>query len=362
MQFSNTPVVRGRVAWAGVLLAILATAPAHGQAINDDDLKAEVVAAWEAREAAVKTIKITYSGTTTYGAAFFARERLLGTPFKQGEQITVPEPGDSVLVFGAGDRIRHDTYLGGGGLGEIPFARLGGSFDGDTDYMFFGEQGENVPRGRVRSRGEFDQKSHDVVAPLLAFRARSQAICNIGGLQRLSPGTEVVNGHDCVRAKAPIWGPPGSKPMHIELWLDVARDYLPVRIVRYYDGKAGDQHDIEYERQGDQWAPLHWTAISFGDKKALFQSWRRDVTACVINGPVDEAIFRYDFPPGTRVDDEVERRLYYVEDDGGKTTIDDLFGPAPTHAPWYRDLRLWLLLAVTATIGAVVAYWRYKRR
>jgi hypothetical protein len=121
-------------------------------------------------------------------------------------------------------------------------------------------------------------------------------------------GSEVINGRSCVLVEH------GQKPRITQLYFDLERDYVPVRLVRWSESPKSNspfevmRFDLEYEVVRDGEVQLSaWTAESY---EAADEPIYRGVASVVrfeINPAIPDSEFQLEFPPGTKVINEREK-------------------------------------------------------
>jgi hypothetical protein len=113
---------------------------------------------------------------------------------------------------------------------------------------------------------------------------------------------------------------PGFKGQgRFELWLDPGRDYMPVRQVTLYNsGGVKSLVDLEYVEH-----PVYGYLPSSALEKALRPDGDLWIVRSIVfkefqfNAPVDPSVFEFEFPPGTKVLDEINGVRYVMPEAGG---------------------------------------------
>jgi hypothetical protein len=196
------------------------------------------------------------------------------------------------------------------------------TFDGKLAKMFYDEKSTGEMIGFIENRARNPESDCYLYAPVaIAFRPCES---ELGGHDltgyTVRPGTETIDGRTCVVVTP---GPcdDGSKT----LWLDLERDFLPLRIQDR--GPNGSTLEISYQKdKAHGWVPLEWTWISVGGTSRRLFGWTSaKVTAYSINADIPRSEFQFEFPVGTYVTDaragnseDLER---YIVREGGKKRI-----------------------------------------
>ena len=172
--------------------------------------------------------------------------------------------------------------------------------------------------GHVDDKRTFMDMANAFLLPvLLAFRPVEPALSRVHENKlTVSRDVGVIGSDDCLvlceRTEH------GGKWRY---WVNPKQDY---HIVRYTfcteKGKVADQCDITYEQdsKSSEWYPSSWKSSAFFSGVTLRESVTARVTSIAINTAIQEAMFHFSFPPGTRVYSSVDGKLtiYLVEPNG----------------------------------------------
>jgi hypothetical protein len=140
----------------------------------------------------------------------------------------------------------------------------------------------------------------------------------------LNPNFIDVNGKRLVHIGNSNYGAPVDIPGfrsvgRYEFWLDPARDYMPVRQATLYEsGGVKSLVDVEYVEH-----PVYGYLPSTALEKALLPSGDLWIVRNIVfeefkfNDPVDPSVFELEFPPGTKVNDKINKVMYVMPEAGG---------------------------------------------
>ena len=124
------------------------------------------------------------------------------------------------------------------------------------------------------------------------------------------------DGIDCMQLSIPR-GKPGSKNKWTGfVYVDPAREYLPIRFVQELNGQRRSAYSIKYVPDSQiGWRISEWTEDRFDETGRLDYTLSGRVTACMINKPVSDDTFAIEFPIGTHVveRDGVAEKYFIVE-------------------------------------------------
>ena len=124
------------------------------------------------------------------------------------------------------------------------------------------------------------------------------------------------NGRDCLEAVVP-----NPHKWQIVLYIDAARDYVPVGFVEQNAaGITKKDAEIQYVRDKDAgWRVLAWADKQFDESGKLYRSSSFEVKQCSINKPIRDEVFTWGFPKGVEVIDyDTDPETYFVSLGNGK--------------------------------------------
>lgn len=175
----------------------------------------------------------------------------------------------------------------------------------------------------------------------------------------------VVEGRPCVVLAYP--------EEHVErrLWVDVERDFLPLRLYTLSGGKTQISLEIAYREDARAgWAPSSWKLTALYPTGQTDWSETVTVSNFSINEPIADDLFQIpQFPEKTYVRDHVNDQTYVIRP-GGEKRFHTKGEPRQasylltTDPPGWSIWRwTWTIATVSAVclIAAIIAY-RYRRR
>jgi hypothetical protein len=144
---------------------------------------------------------------------------------------------------------------------------------------------------------------------------RAFAFPGMLGSRFFLPGAELsqekLDGKTVVVLKSRRRVPPGMA-LEYTVWLDPESDYSVCRFSKAWDGRLQDDHRLKYVRNDDgHYVPVEWQFEEFY-RGRLIESKSVKVVDAVINRPVEETVFKLEFPLGTTVVDQREQRERYM--------------------------------------------------
>jgi hypothetical protein len=259
-------------------------------------------------------------------------------------------------------------------------------YDGDVNKQFYGygdaKDERPCPHGFVteKSIGNLHSDSPSLRAVVMNYRIMHPAFMKRHGWIDnpadcvLSGKSGLIDGHPCVileRSKRP----PSS------YWVDPARDCIVLRRVFGEASKPSMQIDVTYSLDAVYgWTPASWKHVSTDTQtgKLMFETVAT-VRKYEFNTVIPRSEFRFDFPAGTRVNDQDARQSYIVREGGDNRLItpgelragakDEELVATPsggvlslrserTRRPWYWGLAL---LGVATLLALSLRRWRKRR-
>ena len=151
--------------------------------------------------------------------------------------------------------------------------------------------------------------------------------------------------------------------------MDPARGYVVCRSESGRGEEASHRVTVSYRKDpAAGWVPTGWRREDRNADGSPRYIQEATVTRLVVNGPVDAAEFRIEFPPGAHVNDQAAHRDYRVEADGQlrELTAEEMFGPRPrpTLRGWAARNAWGIILAGAALALALggILIWKQVRR
>lgn len=332
---------------------------------------AEVLQAWQARQARVESLRCE-----------FVEERSL---YRQSERHLQRRH----QVFLKGQKLKHER------TGEdwhdqmetVVSPQYVSLFDGETQLLFLGFEEKT---NRLHPMGYRSGKTQQLK---LSSEANSHTVWPIFHTFRWSqPGFLPTEPSAWRRAnqdgtlkgqRYPILEEiqHTAEDQQYRVWVDPQRDYCAIRLEMGPKniGVTYAQLDIEYAQDvSGIWVPQRWISQVYrqpGNRFVLDYTARYEVTQYELNPTIDESVFQFAFPPGTEVIDESGKtpESYLVLDSGIRpihkdelmrgARYSDLMSSRPGEALLPPKQRLfhipWLVLALAA---GFVIWWVVRFR
>ena len=280
---------------------------------GNERLKA-VIASWEDRAARINALDFTWSGEESQ------KGRVDSSPLKKASTARpdVAFGYKTRLILDHKSRVLLD-YEGkrwSPEKADYVESRTVTAFNGTVRIDYF-PSGEKFPSAHITQQDKALKAGRHVRAlPLrMAFRATD---ANLGVFDPKKLATSHLKGQvGAVRCDILKHGAD-------EIWVDPARDYIPMR---WYEKRGGVTLwfiDIDYifdKRHG--WIPSEWKIVSLTDAGQIIDSIPGLVTEYTINAPVADACFQIDFRPGTWVQNYITNERYIQRESGAKRVIPD---------------------------------------
>jgi hypothetical protein len=246
------------------------------------------------------------------------------------------------------------------------------SFDGLTCAVLRSPTGKQEwHEGQIRPEKQHIDRANLHLQPvLMTFRALMPGM-HAYDLELFKPsGVEAIIGKSkCVELVQPI-----STNLENRLCVDPSREHVVLRIMTLRQRKVVHQADISYKLHKDShWVPEKWRIVINDASGFLLTSHESVVTSFELNVPFANSTFEMDFPLGTKVIDDKERRDYIVKPDGsGKRLIAasesrlsyaELVDPNEDPGTRQANSGAWWYLVVGAALacGAAAFYYRERR-
>jgi len=341
-----------------VLIILYEACHASAQPAADEDLR-KALGAWRTRQTQIKSFDVHWSGSET-------RTSKAGLPGKQNKappkDATFPISMRFALDSGNRVRFEYEHKSWEPDRGEYIPAKTIAVFDGERRIVF-SPQGYDFPDAAITKKGTAETARHVQNLPVrLAFRAFDSSL-GMFDEDRLTIAQEkgIVGDSTCIILR------------HDEnsVWLDPAKEYIPIRYYDVRNGKTIRFIEMEYSLSKDHgWVPSAWKNSWFTPKGDLKDAMRATVTKCEINQTIPDDAFRIVYPTGTMVSDYVADQRYILRDGGAKRLIRDgeydgtnYETLRDTNAP--GSLNVWIMvligLASAIVIVALVVSWRRSR-
>ncbi|MCI0701623.1 MAG: hypothetical protein L0241_11125 [Planctomycetia bacterium] len=320
---SRLAVVTGCVVLA-VWLATSAEQPVSAQ--DSDKLLAEVRTAWENREAATKTIRMSWTlkTFTPKGGRNLMLPMHMTKDGKARPPADVTHDGKATLLLD-GMKARYsqeDMVWSEGDFAFIPNRLDSGFADGKSKALrYHGTQ--KWPDGII-AKSKWNSYCNELPtwAPCIAVRGTSSQVMSGEGLDAFTVARRtVVDGKNVVELTQPRTETRGE----IKIWVAPQQEYSAVRYEGYHP-KNGEvvlrMIATPQRHHSGVWLPGTWVCSSFRDKKLAYTT-TATMTDVEVGLNVTDDDFQVAFPAGTEVEDRSgDKRVNYIlKDDGNKRII-----------------------------------------
>lgn len=154
-----------------------------------------------------------------------------------------------------------------------------------------------------------------------------------------------------------------------EVWLDPARQYVPIRYYQNLHGKLDRFIEVDYsfdQRHG--WLPKAWKNVDLAPSGELVSSMSLTVTKCTINERIPDEDLKQEYPPGTWVSNYISNERYLVREGGHKrpirpgefdgTNYDTLLRTEPggSSEPTWKPMLIWVAVATLLASTVLIVY------
>ncbi|HEV8003270.1 MAG TPA: hypothetical protein VGP63_25515 [Planctomycetaceae bacterium] len=302
---------------------------AHEAAVLD-----RIFANWNAQHDRITSLHVRWDCRATYKKGSLDRSSTT-TPLARLDRDAVFEQSGVQLWIEGDDRMRYVTTP----LRKMPQAKLADRDRvvsrtievRDTTALYAAgpefETGTSSPRhtrfGRIyRSGGERLLFRADLQLLLITFRLQAPSVSWQPEPWRVVDDDVLIDNIRCVKLRREI----GPKPIEgghsiggrVEtVWVSPARGDVVVRWTNEKPPLATYTGSINYKKdQTHGWIPSEWRCDCGTD-----QSYEIKITDYAINEKIDPAIFAFDFPVGTPVEDKTSDSYYIVEQGGSQRAI-----------------------------------------
>jgi hypothetical protein len=359
--------------------AARADPPSAGVSVDD------VARAWEDRSARVRTLRFKWHDRYTISSGFFLRPAPGVENPDNPHGLVVPEKTTTFdqsfsLVFDA-DKIRDEgkKILLSAEQKLVPQVYTWVVNDGDFRQLDE-PGGARYPRGRARRADALKpplRGDANLLPVYMVYRPFDPVVGTFPDFARrfhTVEGRFAVQERDCALLRDDQQKPSDNVT---SIYVDRERDFLPMCMTRERNGSELYRVTFgEYERDGDEWVPMHWKASVFLGDGSVGIASASTVEKFAINGPVDSGEFELEFPPGTWVKDQESRTGYVMLDGGEKRQIthDELVSGAKYEdflrtetgaargAPAVGGAKLpWLWIVSGATAAAAVILFTLRK-
>ena len=319
----------------GLLLAPWLT---PGVCWAEDDaasIRAAIARASKIREDRVVTLNCEWSAATTWGAKCWVYHDKAGAKFYlPTDDLTVSSEYRFRLKEHAKMRLECTGPRPNQETRSFETREYVSVTDGEVQKCFYGkDRGSDEPRfaptGFIYKEKTLPETSTIHLWPLLMlYRPSVPEIAAELDLTKFAyKGPITIDGRECV-----LFERSGGVMGKNELAIDMNRDCVPVRIRNLvHDESLTDAKwypsrliEIEYVDQADKsWRLAGWKTAIMGERGKVREQMRAVVKELAVNVDLPDAVFRFDFPVGTKVANWETNEHYIIREGGEKRTVTD---------------------------------------
>jgi hypothetical protein len=352
---------RGVVAALVAMVAVLigddrfACSIRAGEQISRD----KVIGAWQARQRRVRSLDFSWRGPTVQTKKF----ALIMSPRRDlapGAEGTITFESEYRFVLDERDRIRYEEK-GQAFIyeSEVPVQRhlLRTVANNKQTTLFTYGSGRAGSCFIARTQPLKDSR----ILPITVIYRPFDAMVGLFEIEQLdlTERSAVHEGHSCLVLEQENY----------EVWVDPARDFLPLRIIELRDAVPVVEVVVTYRTHEDEWVPESWDkkVMLFG-KGAIDDSLAASVVAFALNSQIPGDTFKLTIPAGTSIHDRIVEEREREEDmlreakkkrpdlQGGSATVED-----PQLATRSRSGVVMVALLVSAIIVAGAVLYAARR-
>ncbi len=261
-------------------------------------------AAWQAfqrRQEATATASVVWSERLTVPGAPVLQSRPDGESDGAAEE-RVSEGHRSTLIL-SGDRVRYESMIASYASGDEGFIPHVSAYDGTRQqYLATGAE----VSGSIKEREVFDEwRNINLLGLFLALRPLREEFLGPTPEEWTVEGRPaIVDGRRCVvlaqrRGPLPQASSPASRTKLI--YLDPARDYVPLRYESMLGNTLSGRCDMRYERsEQPTWIPSSWASAFYRGGEPIDRS-ENEIESVSLGLEVSGDTFTIDFPEGAQV-------------------------------------------------------------
>jgi hypothetical protein len=267
------------------------------------EVRQQVVAAWQARQQAVQQLKIKWQETWKVPAGALKHPRAPKGVILPAKDETW-EAFYTLIVDGVKIKRISNTMEISENY-EIKQQEVVRVFDGEMNKTFRPAQIQAYPKGYISpEKYPLDMEGAEWRCVLLVFwPLRYPPLSRYREAEVLSAqvlGEKVeLRGQRCVLLRVAT-----KAPEVRELWLDRERNYLPLREISYINDRPYLQIDwLTYRQEQGLWVPWSWQCQSLRQGQKVLSTDTCQALEVEVNRPIPAEEFILEFPEGTRVMD-----------------------------------------------------------
>lgn len=297
----------------------------------------DIIRAWQHREERTRSLVFEWQETELWAKGSRNFQKVHGNPMVITPVFYPPKDmswGYDRRLKLDGEKIRYELEgpMAAPQLGRfVPRRNLRVS-DGQVTKVLY----DAVKSGHESQHATgFVRNSANLVAPHL-IQLRTILLCyrsfavDMGENYDLSqyavrPTSATIGEHGCVV----LTGPMGGVKKNV-IWIDVEREYVPLRWQSIVEGEMRIQLDMDYQPDASHgWVPSGWKYHVYAQPEPrqsvgkLKQQGTARVTSYEVNSPIPSSEFRFEFPVGTYVSDRRNDSVHIVKAGGQKRIVTD---------------------------------------
>lgn len=290
-----------------------------GDATADDH--EALVAAWNRRQNSIHTLHFTWTGTHFRAAGAAEDPFLRQSEAKPMPRADVSHKTQTSLYVDKQGRFRLDSE------GEVWSSEdwayvpqtITDVLEGEFARSFHSHSGfARFPGGFIGDRKASPMARVLRCVPIMiVFRPFDRAMSHFDPANlRLTTERGMVDGRSCIVFRQ------RNGDYVRSVWVDNARDFVPVRYVSGPRGRTSIQIDISYSndpRYG--WIPTSWNIALMDAHGGIEESWDTRSVKYELNEIIPDSAFQLAFPPGTMVRDSIAKGNYLVLENGEKRPV-----------------------------------------
>jgi hypothetical protein len=345
---------------------------AHADDKGKKSLQA-LVAAWKERESKVASFDFAVSGKEFKRATTIPEQAMImvGQVPKSGP-LSLPDLTTPVTIRVVSDQSRRarleytSTSWSAEKGGYVPQA-VTDVFDGKARKLLIPSGWLDYPCASITGDIATQWAADVRFSPIgMVLRPLSMGFFDTAKLV-ITPNTALVDQQPCL-----IVTHSQGQDLENRVWVDPARDYVPVRWYEVYRGTTTVSIEIKYSSDPQYgWVPTSWNYAYLLPKGEVRESISCKVTHYEINKPISDDTFDIQFPPGTWVTDTINNETYIVREGGKRRPVvsgefngknyEQLLHSNPPFRGWWTILVIANVAILAAIIGVAVHYKRLKK-
>jgi len=195
--------------------------------------------------------------------------------------------------------------------------------------------------------------------PFLLSYSPLRLLSSLGYQTRRIVEKDVNEYHNGVECKV-LEVPRGNSAWEGLVYVDSSIDYLPVRFVASYEDILMQDISMSYKpNESVGWVVSDWESKYFGRTGEIERSVTGHVTAVSINKPLEDSLFKLQFPVGSNIVwDKKDGKEFYIQNPNGelRPISRKEYGAMPRSGLTSsgNGRRRWFLVALTAVVAAVL--------